>query len=247
VPWIGKRILIIGLGEIGRPLSEIVKGVYPQTEVYDIKMGEKTLPKDVDVLHICFPYTETFTDKTVNYVEETNPLLLLIESTVSPGTTNLIAERLKKSRTHIAHSPVRARKADGFKWGFFNYTKFIGPVDKGAGDMAQDYYQSLGFKTKVCKSPLETEYAKLVNLSYFAIMLGRLKEKYDINLDDILAFLETNTLESGLRFPRPVYDGQPIGGHCIIPAIKMLKQSFNSKFLEAVLESNKRRMEEWRT
>jgi len=253
MPWVGKRILIVGIGEIGSALYEIIRGVYPQVEAYDKKWGERTLPENVDVTHICYPYSETFVEDTVGYVERTNPQLLIIESTVLPGTTNTVASKLKGTRTHVVHSPVRGRKADGFKFCFYNYTKFIGPVDKAGGEMADDYYKSLGFKTYICKSPLETEFAKIINLSYFAVILGwnqemrRIGLKYKLKLDDVFNFLETTTTESGFRFPRPIYDGKPIGGHCIIPAVKILKQKFNSKFLDAVLESNKKRMEEWRT
>lgn len=244
--WQGKRILVIGMGEIGSSLYEIVRGVYRQTEAYDIKWGEKSLPTDVDVVHICYPYSETFIEDTVNYMKETNSLLLLIESTVLPGTTYNIASELssKGMRTHVVHSPVRGRKADGFKACLYGYTKFIGPVEKVGGEMADDYYKSLGFKTRICRSPLETEFAKIINLSYFGIMLAwnqemrRIAKKHNLNIDDILAFLETTTIESGFRFPRPVYDGEPIGGHCIIPGMKLLYEKYKSQLIEAAQNSN---------
>lgn len=238
------RVLVVGLGEIGSALLEIVKGVHYATG-YDIQKPSE-LPEKTDVLHICFPYTEDFVEQVVGYAEKTCPMLVLIESTVLPGTTRLTAERLK-AKALVVHSPVRARKADGIKWGFYNYTKFIGAVDKKGATLAKEYYESLGFKARVCAGSEETEYAKLLDLAYFAIMLGwnqemrRIAQAHAINFYDLAAFLETNTVESGHRFPRPVYDGQPIGGHCMILAIQLLQQKFPSKFLEAVLESNEGR------
>jgi UDP-N-acetyl-D-mannosaminuronate dehydrogenase len=246
------------MGEIGRPLHEIVRGVYPLTEAYDIKWGEVELPRNIDVLHVCYPYSENFVAETVNYALKTRPKLLLIESTVMPGTTSTIA-RINTDALHlgakgnyyrgnnVAHSPVNGRVADGFKWCFYNYTKFIGPVSREAGEMAEDYYKSLGFKTRVFKSPSETEFAKLVDLAYFAVMLGwnqemrRIADMHTLDFDEIAEFLNDVTVKSGYRFPRPVYDGKPIGGHCIIPATKLLYSLFNSKFLEVIWESNKRR------
>lgn len=240
------KVLIVGLGEVGSALLEIVKGVYDAVG-YDIK-NPSELPEKVDVLHICFPYTENFVDSTIDYMKKTNPDLVLIESTVLPGTTQKIHE--KQLAINICHSPVQARKADGFKRGFYNYTKFIGPVNLESGLTAEEYYQSLGFKTRVCASPWETEYSKLIHLAYFGIILGwnqemrRIAQKHRLAFRDIEAFLKTSTVESEFRFPVPVYDGQPIGGHCIIPGIQLLQQKFKSKFLESTLESNEKREKE---
>lgn len=250
MPWAGKRILIIGIGEIGLALYEIVRGAYPQTEAYDIKWGKRSLPVDVDVVHICYPYSETFVKDTVNYTKETNPLLLIIESTVLPGTSNTISDKLKGTRTHVVHSPVRARKADGIKRGLYTYTKFIGATDKEGAHLADDYYKSIGFHTYLCKSPLETEFAKIINLSYFGIMLGwnqeirRIVAHYELELNDILTFLGTTTIESGFRFPRPIYDGEPISGHCITPGMKLLYKKYKSQFIEATLNSDEKRRNE---
>ena len=240
------KVLVVGLGEIGSALLEIVKGVYDVVG-YDIKKPIE-LPKKVDILHICFPYTENFVDYAIDYMEKTNPDLVLIESTVLPGTTQKIHEKLLA--IYLCHSPVRARKADGFKRGFYNYTKFIGPVNLQSGIKAEEYYQALGFKTRICASPLETEYSKLIHLAYFGVILGwnqemrRIARKHRLSFRDVAAFLETNTVESNYRFPVPVYDGQPIGGHCIIPGIELLQRKFKSKFLESTLESNEKREKE---
>jgi len=240
------KVLVVGLGEIGSALLEIVDEFH-DAEGYDIKKPS-ALPRKVDVLHICFPYSENFVDYAADYMKKTNPDLALIESTVLPGTTQKVHKKLLA--IDLCHSPVRARIADGIKWGFYNYTKFIGPINEESGVKAQKYYKSLGFETKVCTSPLETEFAKLIHLAYFSVILGwnqemrRITRKHRVNFADVASFLETNTQESEFRFPVPVYDGQPIGGHCIIPALNLLKRKFKSKFIEAVLESDERRREE---
>lgn len=245
------KVLIVGLGEVGSALYEIVKGVQYDVVGYDIKnVGTvleqaPKLPSIVDVLHVCFPYSDDFVDQVVDYVIRTNPRLVLIESTVLPGTTSAIADLVKT--VFVVHSPVRARKADGIKWGLYNYTKFIGACDGVGASYAEEYYKSLGFKTHICSGSLETEFAKLIHLAYFGIMLGwnqemrRLASEYGINFGDIAAFLGSNTDESANRFPVPIYDGKPIGGHCIIHGIKTLRECFPSKFLDAVLESNEKR------
>lgn len=241
-------ILVIGLGEIGQPLLEIIKGVYPNARGYDITEGDTILPKKLDVLHICFPFNDKFVQTVGDYISSTNPHLTLIESTVPPGTTLEISFGSKDC--HIVHSPVRGRKADGFKFCYFNYTKFIGGVSIDAALEAKEYYESLGFKTWVCKTSLESEFAKIMNLSYFGLLLGwnqemrRIAETSELEFSDIAEFFRTNTKESNQRFPRPVLDGRSIGGHCIKPAIKMLGEQFSSKFLDAILDSDSRRRKE---
>ena len=240
------EVLVVGLGEVGSALLEIAKGVYDAAG-YDIQRQSK-LPDKCRVMHICFPYSPTFMADVLVYMH-LHPSLVLIESTVPPGTTRHIATHAKPD-TCVVHSPVRARKTDGIKWGLYNYTKFIGAPYRKAAELAEGYYKTLGFKTYVCSSPEETELAKLLDLAYFGIMLGwnqemrRIAKDFNINLNDVLYFLETNTSESGQRFPRPVYDGQPIGGHCVLSAVECLRGCFPSKFLSAVLESNDKRREE---
>jgi UDP-N-acetyl-D-mannosaminuronic acid dehydrogenase len=242
------EVLVLGLGEVGSALLEIVKGVYFDSAGYDIRAHEQ-LPGSCRVMHVCFPYSDAFVTHVLDYTRLVYPSLVLIESTVPPGTTRTIWKNVG-SDVHVVHSPVRGRKADGFKWGLFNYTKFIGAADQEGAKMAEEYYKSLGFKTYVCSGPEEAEMAKMIDLAYFGLMLGwnqemrRIAKDFHLNIDDVLYFLETNTSESGQRFPRPVYDGQPIGGHCVLSAVECLRGCFPSKFLSAVLESNDKRRAE---
>lgn len=237
------KVLVVGLGAVGSALLEILEGIHDAVG-YDIKNKAVLSTQKVDVLHICFPYTETFVENVVNYMRKTNPKLVLIESTVLPGTTRKIHEILPHTR--LCHSPVRGRHATGLKLGFLNYTKFIGGADNESGRLARDYYEWLGFKTRVCCGPEETEFAKLFNLSYFAVMLAwnqemrRISRDYDLHFSDVEAFLETNTIESDQKFPRPIYDGKPIFSQCIIHGVCLLQQKVNSKLLWGVLESNER-------
>jgi len=239
-----KNVLVIGLGEIGAPLLEIVKGVY-DAEGLDIE------PKEIhgafDVLHICFPYSENFVETTTNYINKFHPKLTIIESTVLPFTTNKIYE---KTKTAICHSPVRGRKADGFKWGYFTYTKFIGPAKPEFGKMAEEYYQSLGFKTYLCNSPLEPEFMKVLNTTYYGLMIAwfqeihRICKKFNLKEEEIIEFFRTNTVDSGGKHPRPVLYPGVIRGHCVVPNAKLLNELYPSPFGKVLLESNEKREKE---
>ena len=102
-----EKVLVIGLGEIGAPLLEIVKGVY-SAEGLDIEPKEIHGP--VDVLHICFPYSVDFVETATNYVNKFNPKLTIIESTVLPFTTSKILKaQADRNRKKTGISATRQR------------------------------------------------------------------------------------------------------------------------------------------
>lgn len=239
-----EKVLVVGLGEIGAPLLEIVRGVF-NAEGLDIQAKEISGP--IDVLHICFPYTKNFIETTINYVKRFNPKLTIIESTVLPFTTNKVHERTQKP---ICHSPVRGREEDGFKWSYFAYTKFIGPAKPGYAKMAEEYYRSLGFKTHICASPLETEFMKLLNTTYYGLMIAWFQEihrictKFGIREEEINKFFRTNETDSGGKYTRPVFYPGIIGGHCVVPNAELLRKVYPSQFIDTLLESNEKMVRE---
>lgn len=186
-------------------------------------------------------------DTTTNYINKFCPKLTIIKSTVLPFTTNKIYERTK---TATCHSPVRGRKADGFKWAYFTYTKFIGPTKPEFRKLAEEYYQSLSFKTYTCNSPLETEFMKILNTTYHGFMITWFQEihlickKFNLKEEEIIEFFRTNERDSGGKHPRPVFYPGVITGHCVIPNAELLKKLHPSPFVKVLLESNEIRKEE---
>ncbi|UCH31493.1 MAG: hypothetical protein JSV05_08365 [Candidatus Bathyarchaeota archaeon] len=239
-----RKVLVVGLGEIGAPLLEIIRGIFP-AEGLDIESKEVHGP--IDVMHVCFPYNAKFVETASDYVRRFDPKLTIIESTVLPFTTNKVYEQTLKA---ICHSPVRGRKTDGFKWGYFTYTKFIGPVRPEFGKMAEEYYQTIGFRTYLCNSPLETEFMKILNTTYYGLMITwfqeihRICERFKINEKQVIEFFKTNERDSGGIHKRPVFYPGLISGHCIIPNAKLLSELYQSPFVKTLLESNKRRKAE---
>jgi len=239
-----EKVLVVGLGEIGAPLLEIVRGTF-SAEGLDIEPKEAHGP--FDVMHICFPYRADFVEVTANYIEKFDPKLTLIESTVLPFTTSKVYAKTRKA---VCHSPVRGRMADGFKWAYSTYTKFIGPEKPEFSKMAEEYYQSLGFKTYICTSPLETEFMKILNTTYYGLMISWFQEihrictRFQIKEDEITKFFQTNESDSKGKHPRPVFYPGVIRGHCVIPNIKLLESVYPSPFIDAILESNEKRRKE---
>jgi UDP-N-acetyl-D-mannosaminuronate dehydrogenase len=233
------------MGEVGQPLFEIVRGIYPDVQWLDIETKE--VSGKIDVMHICFPYSEHFVSDVVGYINRYQPSLTIIESTVLPFTTSKIYEQVGGN---ICHSPVRGRIATGFKWGLFAFTKFIGGTTAVAAKMAEEHYQSLGFKTRICGSPLETEFMKIINTSYYGLCIAwfqeidRICKKYNLDVSAVKQFIKSTGDDSGGKVPRPVYYGGFIEGHCVIPNALLFQQAFPSKFIDILLESNEKKREE---
>jgi UDP-N-acetyl-D-mannosaminuronate dehydrogenase len=81
-------VIILGKGEVGRPLATILSRKFRCTNI-DIE------PVEIDepclVLHVCYPFQiSDFVGTTVRYMEKYRPALTIINSTVAPGTTRKV-------------------------------------------------------------------------------------------------------------------------------------------------------------
>src|ERR1700757_3680787 len=102
-----QRVVVVGLGEAGKPLLQIVP------EHHDVIGVDITPPterfNEVDVLHICYPFQiKDFVGETTRYIELFRPKVTIINSTVAVGTTRAVAER---SGAVVVSSPVRGKHA----------------------------------------------------------------------------------------------------------------------------------------
>ena len=254
-----EKVLVVGLSEVGRPLFELLRES-GKFEVYgfdldvekmrEVGQSEDVLPRAVDVMHVCIPCVdkEDFVNSVVGYVGRFKPKLVIVNSTVAPGTTAEIYKRINGSCL-VAHSPVRGvhKGIEYMKWELKRWTKYIGGVNEESAENAKKHFEKLGLKTKVLKGCLETELAKLFETIYRAWMIvffqemHRISRHFGADFDDVVDFIEDTHL---VRLDRPVMFPGVIGGHCLIPNAVLLLKSYDSKFLRLILESNEKREEE---
>src|SRR5437773_6274075 len=226
-------VVIVGLGEVGKPLLEIMKGKY-QTFVVDIDQHASI--SRCNVMHVCFPFqTDKFVGQVVEYIDQYRPALTVINSTVAPGTTRSIAV---ESGNAIVHSPVRGKHVR-MQEEMLHYAKFIGALDLRSGQRAVEHFEGVGMKTKLLTSPEASEIAKLTETTYFGLLIAWAQEveRYCTNLganyDEVVSFYDEIEF-----FPPVKYFPGVIGGHCVMPNIAILRQQFSSGLLEAIVESN---------
>jgi UDP-N-acetyl-D-mannosaminuronate dehydrogenase len=226
-------VIVVGLGEVGKALMEIVKGKH-QTFGVDINLPAPV--SQCDVMHICFPFqSDKFVGQVVEYIQRYRPALSIINSTVAPGTTRSIAA---ESGTAVVNSPIRG-KHTRMQAEMLHYAKFIGALDQESGQLATEHFQGLGMKTKLLGSPEATEIAKLTETTYFGLMIAWAQEierycmSLGVNYDEVVSFYDE------IKFFPPVkYFPGVIGGHCVMPNIDILLQKFPSGLLQAIVQSN---------
>lgn len=234
-----KKVVVVGLGEVGKPLLELL------SERHDVVGVDVSPPVErinrPDVLHVCYPFEiKDFIGETVRYIELFEPVLTIIDSTVGVGTTRAISD---KAGAAVVNSPVRGKHVRMLEE-LRLYTKFVGAMDPLAGEDAAKHFQSVGLKTKVLSSPEASELAKLTETTYFGLMIAwaqdieRYCDQAGADYNEVISFFEE------IRFFPPIkYFPGVIGGHCVMPNIKILNKFDRSGILEAIETSNRMKIE----
>jgi len=250
-----EKVLVVGLGEVGRALFELLKDsdefvVYGfDVDKEKIRVVRQTaLPSKVDVMHVCIPCfnQEKFVNAVARNVKQFGPKLVIINSTVTPGTAIAVYNRCG---CLVAHSPIRGvhENLEHMKWEVKRWTKYVGGVNAESAEATRKHFEKLGLKTKVLKSCTETELAKLFETTYRAWMIAcfqemhRISRSLEADFDGVVDFLEDT---HRVRLDRPIMFPGVISGHCLIPNVELLLKTYDSDFLQLALKSNMERVEE---
>jgi UDP-N-acetyl-D-mannosaminuronate dehydrogenase len=233
------KAMVIGLGEIGKPLLEVISRHHETVGVDIVSPAEP--PGDIDVMHVCYPFKiNDFIGETARYIQQFNPRLTVINSTVSVGTTRAIAERTGAT---VVNSPVRG-KHTRMAADLLHYDKFVGGVDTASAESAARHFESLGMKTRILSSPEATELAKLTETTYFGLIIAwaqeveRYCDQLGQNYDEVVSIYDEISF-----FPRVKYFPGVIGGHCVMSNIEILSATTHSDILKAIGSSNKQKVD----
>ncbi len=229
------NIGIIGYGEVGKGIAKF----YSSPRIKDLKRDDGL--EGVEILHICFPWSNNVVKTVKSEIEKIKPKLTIIHSTVPLGTT-------KKIGGLAVHSPIRGVHPYLYE-SIKIFVKYIGADDKKAGKLAQKHLDILGIKTKLFMPSATTEALKLWDTTQYGwmIILNKEIKKWcdKNNLDFNSIYTEANaSYNEGYkkmgRFEvlRPFlkYIKGEIGGHCVIPNCHLL----DSEIAKFILEKNKK-------
>lgn len=231
-----EKTVVIGLGEVGRPLCDLIARTGADVLGVDVAPVEMPAPGTVAVMHICIPFEiDDFVGQAAGYVDRLQPELTVINSTVGVGTTRAVHER---TGARIVHSPIRGKHARMLEELTY-YDKFIGPIDAEAGVLARQHFESVGMTTRLLSSPEASELAKLTETTYFGVLIAwaqevqRYCEAVGVDYDEVVAIYEQIGYLPPVRFSPGI-----IGGHCVMPNIEILKEIADTPLLQAVRWSN---------
>ncbi|MSU54409.1 MAG: hypothetical protein EXS48_01025 [Candidatus Staskawiczbacteria bacterium] len=226
---------VLGYGEIGQAIAKF----YKNPKIKDLKRDDGLL--GVDVLHVCIPWSDKFVAIVKKEIAAIKPKLVIIHSTVAPGTT-------KKIGGNVVHSPVRGVHPNLHE-GIKTFVKYIGADQEKIGKAVQKHLESLSIKTKLITPAMATEMGKILDTTYYGVVIAWHGEMYEICKKFKLDFQQVvtdfnNTYNEGYtklgkkHFVRPVLYPPQFGKpkHCIVPNATILKKYYQSPVFQLLLK-----------
>ena len=223
--------IILGMGEVGETLFDLL--VDRKFDCIGIDLDnskcknytENEIIENPQYLHVCLPGELTgFTDIVVNWINKIkNIKVVIIHSTVKPGTTKTIQEKFSMP---ILFSPVR-----GVHKRFLNdikkYTKFISfdgaEIDSKIRIDLEKRFEKIDWMSTTKTAELAkilvdtTYYGWLINYAQITKMIC---EKENVDFDEMWKFADEIHENLGNR---PKMFPGIIGGHCVIPNLNLVK------------------------
>jgi UDP-glucose/GDP-mannose dehydrogenase family, central domain len=233
-------VLVVGLGEVGRPLLEILSGTH-QAAGRDV---EDQAFHGVRILHLCFPFGADFVSTASYYVSVYEPEVVVVNSTVVPGTTRAVQQA---TGTAAVYSPVRGKHVRMTEE-MLRYRKFVAGTSAEAVAAVADHFAAAGMTTQRMSSFESLELAKLLETTYFGVLVAWAQEMDRFAASVDADYWETLDFFDEIGFLPPVrFEPGYIGGHCVMPNLDLLEQVRRSPLIDAMRESNEQRAREWRT
>ena len=229
-----KKDVVAGLGEIGYPIlkflskNQITVGYDVDERLMNKSKFKKFQETQTSFLHIAIPVTSKFEPNILQLYKKFKPECIVMHSTVGPGTTEKIQEKLDVPLIYSATRGVHKRMLKDIK----RYTKFFAvsknaPKKQWAIKSFSRKMKNCGVRTKQMSKPETLELAKIVcDTSYlgwlvnFAQISNVISKQYNVDYDEMWTFSEEIHKFLGNR-PK-MYPGI-IGGHCVIPNLQLLR------------------------
>ena len=228
-----KKDVIVGLGEIGKPIFKILSkkqltvGYDTNSKFMNEKIFKKYQSYETSFLHIAIPVSGKFDNHVISLYKKFRPECITIHSTISPGTTDRLQKKLPIPIIYSATRGVHKRMLKDLK----RYTKFYAispkaPKKKWASSKFARIMKKCGIKTKKMSKPETLELAKIIcDTSYFGWLINYaqisnlISIQYGVDYDEMWSFADEIQKFLGNR---PKMFPGIIGGHCVIPNVDLI-------------------------
>lgn len=267
-----KAVVIGAKGEVGSVLYKMLKGANFQAMGVDIgpqgkpgyTMTDPVAFKGCDFMHVCIPYVnqDQFAGAVGAYVKEFVPQVVIVHSTVIPGTTqHLIKQKFRTDANlpsggyptcSFAYSPCRGQHSDLEK-DFKRYSKWV-VCEDSMRDSCESHLRDMGFRVegqaagKNAQGMAHLELIKLLDTSQYGVLImyaqiaNRMSKMVGLPYDLARLFMAETQELYGLRPDiRPGY----VGGKCVHQNIDLLNRVFPHKLWKEFVESNKLALKEF--
>jgi UDP-N-acetyl-D-mannosaminuronate dehydrogenase len=245
--------LIIGLGQVGTALYNNYCDSGANAFGWDIRQNPRhtfekytnqssfiELPQP-SIIHICFPYSDTFENTVIEYINEIKPDYTIIHSTVKPGTTSAIFYDLPHntvliySNVHGQHDKLydalrvfpkiwaRAGRKETINDQWFGdkqNEELLDTIDRifREGQMIDNRESELTTTQLEVIKLLDTgQYSALIT---WAHVEETICEKYDIKHEQLRELRKPIAMRCGRQ--RPIIYPGGLGGHCLRPNLDLL-------------------------
>ena len=237
---------ILGVGEIGKAIGGILRKKFVVRRK-DIDYDE-IQKKRLEVLHVCLPHSKNFVNLVCFQVKLNKPKLIVIHSTVLPGTTEKI---YKKTKIPTVHSPVMGTHPN-LERDILNFVKIIGPCSQKSANLAVRHLREAGMQTMVISNSIASEVGKLLDTTYYAWnilfckQVGELARKLNLNFEEIYTIFN-KVYNQGYKATKPNvirpllhYEPGPIGGHCVVPNTHILNRYMKNDITDFIIKANRK-------
>ena len=250
-----KKDIVAGLGEIGLPILKLISkkenavGYDLDQKLMNKKKFLKFETTQTRFLHIAIPVNKNFNSNVLQLYKKFKPECIVIHSTISPGTTDVIQKKLDIPVIFSATRGVHKRMLKDLQ----TYTKFFAISKKApkkiwATSQYQKTMKKSGIKTKQMSKPETLELAKILcDTTYlgwlinYAQLTNTIAIQHNVNYDEMWQF--SDEIHEILGNRPKMFPGF-IGGHCVIPNLELIQnqtldliKSINKKYSKKVKNS----------
>ena len=216
-----------GKTDINEPgLSILVKAAVKSR---GLRCQEEAPEADVFIICVSTPYNQNKTADLSCVIKAGTTIapmirkgnLVILESTVPPGTTEQVLQPILETSGlvagrdfHLAHCPERVLPGDLLNELVQN-DRIIGGIDEVSGKMAEKIYETFVEGNIYLTDATTAEFVKLMENTYRAVNIALANEFALIAEDlgiDILGAIELANKHPRVRIHQP---GAGVGGHCI--------------------------------